>query len=197
MAKWRTDKFLSLDLELTCWDGPVPDGMMPEIIEIGIAEGDVASGSVTRSDSFLVRPVRSSISGFCEALTGISAARMRSEGRPLGEVLATLARRYGPASKAVVAWGDDVEEIARRCLAEGIETPFRGPVVDLGAFCTLALGTEKRLGLLPAMALAGLEFEGRHHSGRDDAVNTAKLFLEISSRLKATLSPALPVPGAH
>jgi hypothetical protein len=63
----RRDRVLFVDVEMACWDGHPPAGQVPEIIEFGLAEVDVASLGIMRSGSLLARPVRSQV---CPLLRG-------------------------------------------------------------------------------------------------------------------------------
>jgi inhibitor of KinA sporulation pathway (predicted exonuclease) len=191
MARPRLDRLVVFDLEETCWDGPPPEGQSAEIVEIGVAEllldGEPAIG---RTMSILVRPVRSSVSAFCTALTGITATEVRRQGRPLAEALATLSKAFGAAGKTWAAWGRDDRTLARDCEMAGLATPAFGGFIDLGAAWGLLAGTGAAPGLDSALAALGLEFEGRRHRATDDAVNTARVAAEMGLALRRRISPA-------
>lgn len=50
------NNFIIIDLEATCWDGPVPAGQKNEIIEIGICMLDPTTGNITKNQGILVKP---------------------------------------------------------------------------------------------------------------------------------------------
>ncbi|MGY3581906.1 inhibitor of KinA sporulation pathway (predicted exonuclease) [Bradyrhizobium sp. USDA 4341] len=173
----RTDVALVLDVEETCWDGPPPPGMSPEIIEIGVAELDVRELVILREASFLVRPMRSEVSAYCTALTGHTAESLRLVGRPIAEVLRTFSKNFGPSKKVLMSWGDDWKELARDAELAGVANPFpREAFQNIGQMLTLMSGSRTRLGLAAALEAAGLSFDGVRHRGVDDARNTAKLY---------------------
>lgn len=193
MAKYdvRDDKVLFIDVEMTCWDGPPPLGESPEIIEIGVAEVDVASLCATRSQSFLVRPVRSTISAYCEQLTNITTFDLKSRGRHLRELVGTLRKQFGTASKAWMAWGADRRAIDNDCTAVGVESPFSNSFHDVGFQFSTMLGAGRAIGLSEAMEIVGVERRGRVHSGMHDAEALADLWIAIATRTRQTLGTAL------
>lgn len=191
----RKDRVLFVDVEMTCWDGPPPTGQSPEIIEIGIAEVDVRRLVHTRAASFLVRPMRSSVSAACEALTGIRADDLKRRGRPLAEVARTLARTFGTGSKGWMSWGADKQAIDRDCSLAGIISPFSDSFQDIGFQFGALAGADKAVGLGDAMDALGVERRGRQHSGVDDAVALAELWVSMASGFRETIArrPRFPL----
>lgn len=184
-----TDRVLTLDIELTCWEESIPAGMRSEIIEIGIVEANTISGEITRERSFLVRPVASEISAYCTDLTGITPAAIGREGRPLDEVLRTIGNEYG-VTKSVVTWGNDAASIERCCKEAEIANPFDATrFINVGQLLSLMIGEDRRVGLYEALQLLGVDETGRRHSGLDDARNTMLAYIEIGRRLRADLVP--------
>lgn len=194
MSNVKLDRMLVFDLEETCWEGSPPPGERNEIIEIGIVElllqGEPRIG---RSASYGVRPVASQVSEFCTSLTGISPQEAR-RGRPLEEVLRTMCREFGGATKTWAAWGRDDESLFRDCRALGLATPPMGGYLDLGALWGMLGGAAKAPGLRRAMDALGLEFEGKPHRALDDAVNTARVAMELCGVLRLRLAP---LPDGH
>ncbi len=74
-----TDKILIIDLEASCWDGPVPEGQVNEIIEISACMLDTATGAISQRKGLLVQPERSAISAFCTQLTTTTQALLDRE----------------------------------------------------------------------------------------------------------------------
>jgi len=187
----RGDRNLFVDVEMTCWEGPPPEGERPEIIEIGIAELDIESLEVTRSQSYLVVPVHSRISDFCTRLTGISPADIRRRGRPLAEVGARIAKDFGSRSKQWLSWGADRRAIDLDHQAKGVPPTFSAAFVDMGLDFKHSLGLSGGMGLTAAMRLYGLERTGRIHSGEQDAIDLAMLWAEMARRRRQELVPAV------
>lgn len=178
--KVRKDRILIIDFELTCWEGDPPLGQQPEIIEIGLVEVDIASLTIIRSHSYLVRPELSEVSDYCERLTGHSAAKLRKQGQTLNSVAAQLVKKMGSSSKAWFAWGSDRQAIMRDCQAKSVENPFSEAFHDLGQQFTFMAGANSAIGLTKAMRMMGLEREGRVHSGVDDALDTARAWIALT-----------------
>ncbi|MFA5490475.1 MAG: 3'-5' exonuclease [Candidimonas sp.] len=175
----RKDKILIVDLEMTCWDD---DRVFDqEIIEIGIAEIDTKTLTVGRQDSFLCRP-RGEISDYCVSLTGHSREQLlRSPW--FEQQINTIIKRYGPASKMSYAWGNDKSILNIECHRRNIRNPFYN-MDNLAFFFGLIWGDPKR-GLMNALADLGLTPIGRHHCGVDDAVNTARLMIEMIKKFQS------------
>ncbi|GAA0587894.1 3'-5' exonuclease [Caenispirillum bisanense] len=181
----RLDRLLFVDLELTCWRGPPPDGEQSEIIEIGLAEVDAADLRITRSGRYLVRPARSTVSDYCTELTGITAADLRAHGRPLAQVLGSLRKDWGPGRKAWYAWGTDRLLLDEAVAAAHLEEhPFSPGFVDLAQLYTTLRGCGQRVALEDALAREGLEPEGRRHSAEGDAVDAARIWMRLAGRLR-------------
>lgn len=189
MAKYhvRKDRILFVDVEMTCWDGAPPPGEAAEIIEFGLAEVDVERLEVTRSESLLVRPLRSTVSEYCRSLTGISPKDLKARGRPLQEVVATMRKRFGTASKAWMSWGSDRHAIDVDCSAIGIDSPFSNSFHDVGFQFGALLGADRGIGLSEAMGMIGVERRGRLHSGVDDAIALADLWIASAANVRNSL----------
>ena len=172
---------LYLDLELTCWDTTPPNGMQPEIIEIGIVEMDLTTLSLTREQAYFVRPRRWEISEKCTRLTGITGEDVKSA-RPLDQVLALIAQQFAPLPRVCCAWGDDGAVLAAKCRAIGIESPFRRSV-DLALLLQHLLVAPGQMSLTAAMEFFGLGFDGVPHGALPDSRNTARLHAAILRRL--------------
>jgi inhibitor of KinA sporulation pathway (predicted exonuclease) len=196
----RDDRILFIDVEMTCWDGPAPEGQFPEVIEIGVAELDLATLEITRSQSYLVTPVVSKISPYCIDLTGITPEEMRRRGRPLKEISARIVKDFGSRSKQWMSWGPDRRAIDRDHAAKGVPPTFSAAFVDMGLEFKHSLGQSRGIGLTRAMQLYGLERTGRIHSGEQDAIDTALLWAEMARRRRAELLHLLQeddAPATH
>lgn len=190
----RTGRVLFIDVEMTCWeDGLPPLGMRREIIEFGLVEVDVKDLRVLREGSWLVRPKNSEVSAHCTSITGIDAAMLSKDGRPLQEVLRTIAKEFGPARKPLLAWGDDWTCIEADCQASNCENPFpRDAFLDMGRMGTLLWGGEGRLGLDAARAGFDLAEPPSRHRALPDARATAELYMEMASMIRRRAADDLP-----
>lgn len=179
MAKYN--RILCIDVEMTCWEGEPPDGEVPEMIALGIADLKTDDLEIKREKLFLIRPQFSVISPFCSTLTGITPNE--GAGAPaLAEVIRTVRRNFGVGDWC--AWGRDDELIRDSCARAEVEFPFPGLFHDLAAQVRLLLGLTYRPGLDEALARFGLDFEGQPHDALADARNLARLFMEIARKLR-------------
>lgn len=193
--KVRNDRILFVDLELTCWEDAAPEGEFPEIIEVGLAEVDVEGLLIVRSGSFLVRPEYSSVSAYCESLTGITKERLRREGRKLGEVASSLRKGWGTGSKAWMSWGSDRRAVLQDCERKSVINPFSEAFHDIGMQFTLMSGSGSAVGLSSALGLLGLEREGALHRGEDDAIQAARAWIAQAKGLRERLTATTHDPG--
>ncbi|MDP2557089.1 3'-5' exonuclease [Photobacterium damselae subsp. piscicida] len=168
------DRLVCFDLEMCCWN----DGRRPrtgEIIEIGVAELDLNTGEIVRRAQHYVLPNHDQVSPFCTELTGIKPEQVEKNGKPLAVILRSIEQKFGGRHKIYAAWGQDDLILKRECEAKGLKVPFR-EYLNLATLFKLQRHVEnKRLGHRAAMDIAGLEWEGRQHSGYVDAYNLARL----------------------
>jgi inhibitor of KinA sporulation pathway (predicted exonuclease) len=174
-----------IDLEATCYGNPQEDAeQAKEIIEVGWALLHVPSRQVVASRQFYVRPTTSHVSQFCTTLTGIEAATV-AQAPAFREVLQDLGQLHAQVpeiGEPVTAWASfgayDRRQFERQCAAEDVANPMalleHTDIKPIVGMC-LGAGKKKSPGLARAMTRAGMEMQGRHHSGVDDARNTARL----------------------
>ncbi|MET8566686.1 3'-5' exonuclease [Streptomyces sp. NPDC004783] len=175
-----------IDVEATCWDGQPPPGSVSEIIEIGLTVVDVPAARRVSRHRLLVRPVRSAVSDFCTALTGLTRAEVQ-RGVTFAEACRILVEEHGAGERPWTSWGEyDRRQFARQCRADGVAYPFGFPAershTDAKAVFAAAHGLGRKPGMDQALRIAGLPLEGRHHRGEDDAWNIAALVLDLLGR---------------
>jgi inhibitor of KinA sporulation pathway (predicted exonuclease) len=170
------DKLLIIDLECTCWETEVPgNDERQDIIEIGACLFDFATGNIEDADGFIVRPLRSTVSPFCERLTTISQA-MVDHGLDFPVALDLLRTRFQSEQRPWASWGNfDRICLQGQCRDYGLDYPMSSDHFNLKTLYALRQGLPKAIGLYPAVKRAGLVWEGQHHRGVDDARNTARL----------------------
>jgi inhibitor of KinA sporulation pathway (predicted exonuclease) len=184
-----------VDVEATCWDGPVPPGMVNEIIEIGLTVVDLTELRRVSRHRILVRPQRSTVGAFCTELTGLTQQEVNG-GIGFGEACRLLAVEHAGWERPWASWGDyDRLQFTRQCQATGAAYPFGVRHTNAKAVFAAANGLRRRPGMAQALELAGLPLEGRHHRGEDDAWNIAALVLGLAEQGHWP-EPAQPlVPG--
>jgi inhibitor of KinA sporulation pathway (predicted exonuclease) len=176
----RKDKIVVVDIEATCWDGDPPPGQVNEIIEIGICLLDVATRDLTHKRSLIVRPEFSSLSPFCAELTQLTPDQLHN-GLEFAKACWILEREYDTRNRLWASWGAyDRQLFVSQCNARKVRYPFSKKHANIKRVFADAEGN--RIAMLPAMAAIGLEPEGAHHRGDDDAWNTARLLNGLLER---------------
>jgi len=182
--KPRLDQILVIDIEATCWDGEIsqqPEGAQNDIIEIGLALlecGPKTQGSVkivSQKSDLLVRPERSGVSEFCTQLTGWTQGDVDA-GTSFADACQILRRQYSSRRRTFASWGNyDRRQFERQCQAMNVPYPF-GPnhlnVKDLFAHWA---HLSQHVDMSTALNIMHLPLIGKHHKGRDDAYNIARI----------------------
>jgi inhibitor of KinA sporulation pathway (predicted exonuclease) len=175
------DYYLIVDLEATCSDdGTVPRHEM-EIIEIGAVMQSSRTFEVESEFQTLVRPVRHpELTPFCTALTGITQGDVAGA-PPFREALEAVmqwASAFGDA--LFCSWGDyDRNQFLQDCAYHRVAYPFPSGHWNLKAEFARAVGRKKKLGIAAALRHLGMDFEGSHHRGLDDARNIARIVRRV------------------
>ena len=121
-------RFVIFDTEYTCWEGSQERGWSgtneyKEIVQIGAIKADAATLQETDSFSIFVRPVKNPyLSEFFVELTGITQARVDSEGIDLNNALARFAE--WTAGLPCFSFGRDPLVIRENCALICIPFPF-------------------------------------------------------------------------
>lgn len=170
-----------IDIEATCWDTKTDN--VPEIIQIGISQVNLASKTITPPYSVMVKPVMSAeLSPFCIELTGLTNERVFGEGVLFSEAVKHLQEKFKLNKMPWASWGEyDRTMFVKDSERHGIPYPLFNQHLNLRVMYGVLSGNQK-LGLDKAMKALGLELEGRHHDGADDAYNIAKILVHFSNR---------------
>ncbi|KAL9234822.1 hypothetical protein vseg_009647 [Gypsophila vaccaria] len=188
------DYFVVIDFEATCdkLKNPHPQ----EIIEFPSVLVNSRSGEVEDSFQIYVRPTHNQhLTEFCKDLTGIQQSQV-DEGVLLSEALYLhdkwLEEKGIKNTKfAIVTWSNwDCRVILEsECRYKKIKKPsYFNRWINLKVPFGEAFDGV-RCNLKEAVELAGLTWEGRAHSGLDDAMNTARLLthlMALGSKLSIT-----------
>ena len=178
MAK-QLDQILVIDVEATCWESGPPPGQTHEIIEVGLCVLDVASGERLEKRSILVKPVCSTVSPFCTALTTLTQAEVDT-GAPFVEACRILREDYSARRRLWASWGDyDRRQFQRQCDSFGVPYPFGATHLNVKALFAITHALPREVGLPGAAAILGLPMEGTHHRGVDDAWNIAAILSRL------------------
>lgn len=171
-----------LDMEATCFNTR-PDSLLSkkEVIEIGWALLDTVTLQIVDRQHRYIRPTTSKVSRFCTELTGIRPEQV-AHAMSFAEAMRWLAKLHTDhVAGPIRLWGafgeGDRTQLTRQCLDEAVPYPLQDcQHFDIKETAGAYYGFGKNSpGLARAISLAGLELEGRPHSGLDDAVNTARV----------------------
>jgi inhibitor of KinA sporulation pathway (predicted exonuclease) len=170
------DAILVVDLEATCWRGSPPEGMYSEIIEFGIAVVDFKTKEVLEKDSIIVKPKFSEISFFCTELTTLTPEFIESQGVSFEDACDILRTKYKSERRLWASWGKyDFLQIEKECELKKVKFPMGRDHYNLKPLFSFKNNTNGDLGVDTALKHLGLNFEGTHHRGVDDAVNIARI----------------------
>ncbi|MFI6816052.1 exonuclease domain-containing protein [Nonomuraea sp. NPDC050328] len=172
-----------VDVEATCWPGRVvPPGQCTEIIEVGLCVVDLAARARAARHRILVRPERSTVSGYCTELTGLTQPEV-DQGLSFAEACALLADVHDAGARPWASWGDfDRRQFTEQCSATGVPYPFGACHTNAKQSFAEAYGLSHGPDRPEAFRLAGLSFEGTEHRGVDDAWNAGALVLHLAAR---------------
>jgi inhibitor of KinA sporulation pathway (predicted exonuclease) len=184
MAK-RLNQVLVIDIESTCWNGGFPPrGQANDIVEIGLCPLELATGRRLEKRSILVRPERSTVSGFCTELTTLTEEQVNG-GIAFKDACKVLEDEYRSHDRLWASFGDyDRRQFEKQCRETGVPYPFGPSHLNVKTLSAISKSLPGELGLPQTMALFGLPFEGTHHRGHDDAWNIAALLWEIVKRCR-------------
>jgi inhibitor of KinA sporulation pathway (predicted exonuclease) len=171
------DYYLIVDVEATCSnDGAVPRHEM-EIIEIGAVLQSSRTFEIESEFQTFVRPVRHRrLTAFCTELTGIEQHQVADA--PLFPLALEAMKTWMDAFEDTLfcSWGDyDRNQFSQDCDYHRLGYPFRSGHLNLKAEFSRVLNRRKRCGLAEALRHLGMDFEGSHHRGLDDARNIARI----------------------
>ncbi|MGB0906786.1 MAG: exonuclease domain-containing protein [Maricaulaceae bacterium] len=184
-----TDKLLIVDLEATCSKDNAISRSDMEIIEIGASVVNLADHAIVDDYQLYIKPVVTpKLTDFCTELTGIKQATVDAA-EPYGPAIESY-KRWLSGHDDIVAWASwgnyDKGQFETDCRRHGADDPHTGlPHFNLKNLFAKAVG-ERRMGLGRAVKFVGAKFEGRAHSGRDDAMNMARL-LTLSPKFGALM----------
>lgn len=182
MAK-LLDNIIVVDLESTCWQDAPPANQESEIIEIGVALLDLQTHQISPPESILITPERSQVSRFCTVLTSLTQELLDADGISFLTACKKLEKNYGSRERTWASYGDyDRRMFERQCQARGVRYPFGVTHLNVKNLFAVMRGLPHEVGMDEALRVAGLELEGRHHRGVDDAYNIAKLLRQLLTR---------------
>jgi inhibitor of KinA sporulation pathway (predicted exonuclease) len=178
----KLDKIVVVDIEATCWEGKQPEDQQSDIIEIGICLLDVHTGEITENQGIIVKPSRSTVSEFCTELTTITQ-EMVATGISFAEACKVIKKQYQAQSRAWASFGGyDLKMFQKQCADLQVAYPFGPSHINVKTLFALAHKLEREQGMAGALHMLGIDLEGTHHRGIDDAKNIAKILMHLLNR---------------
>ncbi|PZO11386.1 MAG: 3'-5' exonuclease [Betaproteobacteria bacterium] len=169
---------LVIDLEATCSNDESITGSNMEIIEIGACWVN-PKGEILDTFQSFVRPVLNRIlTPFCTQLTTI--AQDEVDGAPTFDQVAPLLQEFAvkhyEENSIWTSWGNyDRSQFEYDSARHGVENPVAHlPHANLKKIFAKKRKI-KRVGMMGALQIAGIEHTGEHHRALDDAINISKL----------------------
>lgn len=177
-----------IDVEATCWETREEQGVrLNEVIEIGVAELEFQTGKILQRASIAVKPRFSTISPFCEQLTGWSQEIIDAEGLDIEDALTEFNKLFSPTANHIwFSCGEYDRQMLSSAGSKGLGRLYnieahRNPFdfmrshFNVKTLFALKRKFKREVGMVKMLQLIGEKVEGRHHNGADDALNIAKL----------------------
>ncbi len=176
-----SDKVIVIDLEATCWEEkPIPKDKCMDIIEIGICNLVIETGEIIDKQSIYIIPERSEVSQFCTNLTGITSELLKQKGIPFREACQKVMDEYQPFGRVWGSYGEfDRSQLQKQCSEFKVKYPLGLTHLNIKSLLALKLKLKNGKGMERALKIIREPLEGNHHSGADDAYNTAKILRYI------------------
>lgn len=179
-------EFVIFDLEATCYDRNeiAPDGFVNEIIEIGAVKLDHTGKEIDRFSQFAKPKLFPKLSNFCTELTTITQEDVDGADE-LVHVLQEFIHWCNDAT--LVSWGHyDINQLGKDLIRNDLEHLLHvcdnhHSLKHLHAKWN-NLKQKRGIGMGRALKMEGLQLDGTHHRGIDDAVNIAKIFRKYLDR---------------
>ena len=181
---FRYAHLMIVDLEATCCDeGSIPTHAN-EITEIGAVMLDGKSLAILDEYTRFVRPTRyPRLTRFCTELTSITQDQV--DVAPVYEKAIKHFQNWMNSYDDILfcSWGDyDKNQFIRESQANRLPYPIEAPHLNIRKMFSFSQQFNRRLGMETALNLCGLELEGTHHRGIDDARNMARMMSYILGR---------------
>lgn len=169
--------YVIVDLEATCCNKDSFPRAEMEIIEIGAVAIQDKGPEIQSKLSVIIKPVRNpELTSFCTELTSITQ-EMVDGSKGFAEAVSELGVFLSDLDSPVFcSWGDyDKRQLERDCAYHKVDFPFANEHINIKKLFAENNRLRKPCGLGQALRKSGLQFEGKHHRGIDDAINMARL----------------------
>lgn len=165
------------DLEATCEDKSINPHFDNETIEIGAVK--IVGKEIVDEFQAFIKPVRSGeLTNFCKELTHITQEQV-DHGQSFAHAIASF-RNWAGEGAEFLSWGFyDRKQLEKDCKYHGISADWLHSHRSIKHEHQAIKGLKRGVGVVKALRMEGLQFEGTHHRGIDDAKNIAKVFLKM------------------
>ncbi len=171
--KERNFYFLVIDLEATCSDDSSITRHEMEIIEIGAVMLNRATWEIDADYQQFIKPVRHPhLTEFCTKLTTIRQQDV--ENAPIFPEVITQFKQWMLEFPNYIfcSWGNyDKNQFIQDCQYHNVRYPFASEHINIKKQFSEYLGVSKTFGMAGALEKLGIELQGTHHRGIDDARN--------------------------
>ena len=171
--------FLIVDLEATCSDDGSIFREEMEIIEIGAVILNRSTWEIDSEYQQFIKPVRHPIlTKFCTELTTITQQDVDTA-PTFPEVIPLFKQWIDSYPKNIFcSWGNyDKTQFIQDCKLHNIDYPFGTEHRNIKKEFSIYFGNPKKsFGMTKALEYLGIELQGTHHRGIDDARNIAAIY---------------------
>ncbi|MCK5016467.1 MAG: exonuclease domain-containing protein [Candidatus Peribacteraceae bacterium] len=190
------DNYIVFDLEASCWLGRPPKGHN-EVIEIGAVKYNREMKIVDEFQAFVKPATSDKLSEFCKDLTHITQEDV-DKADSFRDVIVRFQRWItddGTKKYILLSWGKyDKNQLGKDCVLHNLDSEWLKYHINIKGKFSHVPG-KKKPGMIKALKILGLEFEGTHHRGIDDARNLGRIFERdhkaMLSRSKTNLEAAV------
>lgn len=181
--KINQDYYLIVDLEATCADDKSIARQKMEIIEIGAVLLNAKTLTLEGEYQTFIKPILNpQLTDFCKSLTSISQQDVDEAPIFPDAVKNFQSWLYPFGSYLFCSWGDyDRHQFKQDCRLHHVGYPFPGGHLNIKKAFSVLIDSKKKFGMAGALAHLGLELEGTHHRGIDDARNIARIVQTVLS----------------
>ena len=166
--------YIVFDLEATC--GNTGEFVGSEIIEIGAVKLNRRLEIIGEFNEFVKPMVYPNLSAFCIKLTSITQKDVDTA--DMFDVVVRRFQEWLGEDYLLLSWGNyDRRQFLNDCTLHSLRKDWLDNYRDFKRVYAKAKGI-KPCGMKNALIREGIQMEGIHHRGIDDARNTAKLFVK-------------------
>ncbi len=174
--------FLIVDLEATCSEGSSLFREEMEIIEIGAVMLNRSTWEIDSEYQQFIKPVRNQkLTEFCTKLTTITQHDV--DAAPTFPEIMPQFKQWIDSypNNIFCSWGNyDKNQFIQDCAFHDFAYPFGAEHRNIKKEFSLYVGNQKKFRMTEALAYLGIELQGIHHRGIDDARNIAAIYQHMN-----------------